>query len=236
MKISQILEVPEHRREPFGEVMALLEEADDIVLTTHVNADGDGAGSEAALAGWLLTRSKDVAIANPTPFPDRFRYMLPEGVELLDPGTALDRRVRNAGLLAVLDTGEPGRIGRVAKHMREDALLVIDHHPTTDASIPGPGVRDPAACATGELIYDLISMAGADVWTDAMIQGLYGAIETDTGSFRYSSVTPRLHRIVADLFQRHAEDLGSAERLRTRGIEGMNQDLRSVERIGTVEV
>lgn len=44
------------------------------------------------------------------------------------------------------------------------------------------------------------------------------------------------HRIVAALFRRHAEELGSAERLRARGIAGMNRDLRSVERYWTDEI
>jgi len=45
-----------------------------------------------------------------------------------------------------------------------------------------------------------------------------------------------VHRIVADLFDRHAEDLACDERLRASGIEGMNADLRSVERYWTEEI
>lgn len=45
-----------------------------------------------------------------------------------------------------------------------------------------------------------------------------------------------VHRAVAGLFQRHAAELGGADRLRTRGIEGMNRDLRSVERYWTDEI
>lgn len=211
--LDEILAVPERRRASLLEVVSLLEQADDVALTTHVNADGDGAGSEAALAGWLLERGKRVAITNPTPFPDRFRYMLPEGVEVLDPGMALDTRVGKAGLLAVLDTGEPGRIGRVAKQLRSDAVLVIDHHPTTPDSIPGPGVRDSTACATGELIYDVIAMGGPVSWNDAMVQGLYGAIESDTGSFRFANTTPRTHAIAADLLQRGLDPEAAYRRL-----------------------
>ena len=208
-----MLAVPEARREPLLQAIARMEAATAIAITTHVNADGDGAGSEAALAGWLLTREKRVAITNPTPFPDRFRYMLPEGVEVLDPGSALDRTVREADLLVVLDTGEPGRIGRVAKHAREDALIVIDHHPVTEDSMPGPGLRDPSACATGELIYDLFALAGAETWNRAMVQGLYGAIETDTGSFRFSNTTPRTHAIAADLLRRGLDPEAAYRRL-----------------------
>jgi len=211
--IDQILAVPAPRRDPFLDVLRRIDEADDIALTTHVNADGDGAGSEAAIAGWLLERGKRVSIVNPTEFPDRFRYLLPDGVEVFDPGQTLDSRAREADLLLVLDTGEPKRIGRVARCLRDDAVAVIDHHPTSDQSIPGPGVRDPSACATGELIYDLFILAGAREWNDSMTGGIYAAIETDTGSFRFSNTTARTHAIAADLIQRGVDPEASYRRL-----------------------
>lgn len=200
--IDDILTVPGPRRDPFLDVIRRIEAADDIALTTHVNADGDGAGSEAALSGWLVGRTSRVSIVNPTPFPDRFEYLLPDGVDVLEPGTALDSRVAEADLLIVLDTGEAGRIGRVARHLKADAVVVIDHHPTSAESIPGPGVRDPSACATGELIYDLFALAGVEAWSRAMVEGVYAAIETDTGSFRFSNTTPRTHAIAAEMLRR----------------------------------
>jgi DNA-binding MarR family transcriptional regulator len=45
-----------------------------------------------------------------------------------------------------------------------------------------------------------------------------------------------VHRIVADLFRRHAEDLNAGDRLRADGIEGMNTDLRMLERYWTEEI
>ena len=200
--ISGVLEIPGERRPGLMQVLDALEGARDVALTTHVNADGDGAGSEAALAAWLLQTGRRVAITNPTPFPDRFAYMLPEGVDVLEPGTALDQRARAADLLVVLDTGEPGRIGRVAKALRDGAVVVVDHHPPSAEGIDAPGVRDPSACATGELVYDLFTLAGVESWTDPMIQGLYAAIETDTGSFRFANTTPRTHAIASELLRR----------------------------------
>ncbi len=200
--MDELLAVPDHRRGPLEELMRRIEEAHDIALTTHVNADGDGAGSEAALAGWLLGRGKAVAIANPTPFPDAYRYMLPAAVDVAELNAGVDSAVRNADLLLVVDTGEPGRIGRVARLVREDAVAVLDHHPPHADGIPGPGLRDPSACATGELVFDLFALAGVESWAESMVQGLYAAIETDTGSFRFSNTTPRTHAIAADLIRR----------------------------------
>ncbi len=45
-----------------------------------------------------------------------------------------------------------------------------------------------------------------------------------------------VHRMVAELFQRHAEELSDEERLRSDGIEGMNGDLRTVERYWAEEI
>ncbi len=45
-----------------------------------------------------------------------------------------------------------------------------------------------------------------------------------------------VHRTVAELFRRHAEELTANERLRPEGIEGMNRDRRSVERYWTEEI
>ncbi len=132
-------------------------------------------------------------------------------MQVLEPGTALDSHVAGAELLVVLDTGEPGRIGRVARHVREDAVVVLDHHPTSKSAIPGPGVRDPSACATGELLFDLFTLAGVERWNRAMVHGVYAAIETDTGSFRFANTTPRTHAIAAALIQ-HGLDPEAAYR------------------------
>jgi len=52
-------------------------------------------------------------------------------------------------------------------------------------------------------------------------------------------LTPRgagVHQAVAELFRRHVEDLTQSDRLRSDGIDGMNQDLRMVERYWTEEI
>ncbi|HUG40736.1 MAG TPA: bifunctional oligoribonuclease/PAP phosphatase NrnA [Longimicrobiales bacterium] len=200
--LGEMLQVPASRRAALLEVLPILDAAGDLALTTHVNADGDGAGSQTALGAWLSGRGKRVAITNPTAYPDRFRYLLPPGVSVVDPGADQDARVAAADLLVVLDTGEPGRIGRVAKGLKEGAAIVLDHHPPSAEGIPGPGVRDASACATGEIVYDLLLLADPGAWDRPVLEGLYAAIETDTGSFRFSNTTPRTHAIAADLLRR----------------------------------
>lgn len=172
-----------------------------VVLTTHVQADGDGTGSQAALAAWLEALGSDVRIVNPTPFPDMFRFLFDEPGLVADAGTvASEAALRAADLLVVLDTAEPKRIGRLARWTKELDVVVIDHHVRGEQVIDGVVLMDPAASATGELIYDLLDVAGVPrPWSRQVREGLYTAIVTDTGSFRFSNTTPRTHAIAGDL-------------------------------------
>ena len=172
------------------------------VLTTHLNADGDGAGSEAALASWMRANGTEAWVINPTPFPDAFRHLFDSEDWIVPAGTARARKIcADADLAVVLDTGEVPRIGRVRDLIRDIPTLVVDHHPPGDYAIGGTSLRDPTACATGELVYDIVS-AGRGPWTDQVALGIYVAILTDTGGFRFTNATPDCHRIAADLIER----------------------------------
>ena len=183
------------------------------VLTTHLNADGDGAGSEAAVASWLRANGTDVWIINPTPFPNSFRFLIERDEWIVPAGSARARDLCDqADLAVVLDTGEVPRIGRVRDLIRDLPTVVVDHHPTGEHAIGGISFRDPDACATGELVYDLI-LAADGPWTDPIPLGIYVAILTDTGSFRFSNSSPGSHRIVADMIERGVEPESVYERI-----------------------
>lgn len=171
-------------------------------MSTHLNADGDGAGSEVALAAWLRDRGAKAWIVNPTPFPDRFGFLMPVSGWALEAGSPEAREAcAYADLAVVLDTGEVPRLGRVKPMIETLPTVVIDHHPPGDRSIEGTKLIDPRASATGELVYDLIAAAGAH-WTPVTDVAIYVAIMTDTGSFRFSNATADCHRIVAELVER----------------------------------
>lgn len=213
--MSNAIPIPPERIEPLTRALHLLQSAQRIVLTTHVHADGDGAGCEAAVAAWLAGHGKSVAIVNPTPYPALFRYLLQDPGCVADPGeTGAAAALRAADLLVVLDTGEPKRIGRVARARRGRPVVVIDHHPPGAGGFEGALVQDPGACATGELIYDLLLLAGEpEPWPRSVVDGLYAAIVTDTGSFRFANTTPRAHAIAGELMRRGVDPEEAYRRL-----------------------
>ncbi len=197
------LHIPPHRTAALDRVIAELEAADHVVLATHVNADGDGTGSQVALAAWLHARDKRVHIVNPTPFPDAFRFLVADEELIVDLSDERAEAVlATCDTLCVLDTGEWQRIGRVGRALSDRRLVIIDHHLPGADPIPGADLRDPAACATGELVYDLVARSGEAGWPRAATVGIYVAILTDTGSFRFSNATPRAHAIAADMIER----------------------------------
>jgi phosphoesterase RecJ-like protein len=195
--------VPEQRRATLAEIAASLAGAQRIALTTHVNADGDGTGSEAAVAAWLQQCGKVVHIVNPTPFPGLYRHLLHDQAIVRDPSHAEAAAVlRAADTVFVLDTSEPRRIGRIAAGIGRAQVLVLDHHVAAEGGIAGLALRDASACATGELVYDLLSVAGLPrPWPAAVREGIYTAIVTDTGSFRFSNTHRRAHEIAGELIE-----------------------------------
>lgn len=226
--------VPGSREASVRRVLDRLRGGRDVVLTTHMNPDGDGIGCQVALHDWLRRQGSSSWLVNPTPFPERFRFLLPDPspvVEAADPEAA--EVCESADLAVVLDTGEVPRLGRVRPMIRDLDTIVIDHHQPGDAPIGGISLRDAGACATGELIYDLVTLAGGP-WTDAVVRGIYVAILTDTGSFRFSNSTPGAHRIAADLIGRgldpeavHRKVYGARSRRSLRLLEAA---------LGTLEV
>lgn len=172
------------------------------VLTTHLNADGDGAGSEAAIASWLRANGTEAWIINPTTFPDPLRFLVEDQDWVVSAGSARAAELcENADLAIVVDTGELPRIGRVQEAISDLQTVVVDHHPPGDVPIGGISLRDPGACATAELVHDVIHAANGP-WNEYVAQGIYVGILTDTGGFRFDNTTADCHEVVAEMLRR----------------------------------
>ncbi|MDE2975044.1 MAG: bifunctional oligoribonuclease/PAP phosphatase NrnA [Gemmatimonadota bacterium] len=189
------------RESELDRVLELLAGAKSVVVTTHANADGDGAGSEVALAAFLRAQGTEAWIVNPTPFPESCAFLLPDpGWVLAAKSEEARRRCRAADLAVVVDTSETPRIGRVKSLVRKLPKVVIDHHPPGGKPIEGVVFRDTAACATGELVFELIERAGGP-WSETVARALYMAVLTDTGGFRFANANPSCFRTAARLVE-----------------------------------
>jgi bifunctional oligoribonuclease and PAP phosphatase NrnA len=172
-----------------------------VALSTHINADGDGCGSEAALARLLAQRGLTAKVVNPTPWPALFEFLL--GDDVADASAKGTKALADVDVLLVLDISDVKRLGVLAETVRKLKVprLVIDHHVPSDDPAGDVIFTDTTACATGELVYDLARVLDLEI-TPAVARSLYTAILTDTGSFRFSNTTPRCLSIAAELLAR----------------------------------
>jgi phosphoesterase RecJ-like protein len=172
-----------------------------VALTTHVNADGDGLGSEVALVHLLRALGADPVIVNPTPTPARYAFLF-EGIPGADRTAEAVKELRRAELIVVVDISDLGRLGMLQETVRERGVPVvcIDHHVSAGTLPAGPRYVDPTASATGELV---VEIAEANGWPIPPLaaRALYVAVLTDTGGFRFSNTRPRTLRVAADLLE-----------------------------------
>ena len=181
--------------EPFIQALQGLE---TVALSTHINADGDGCGSETAFARLLAQMGIAVRIVNPTPWPTLFEFLL--GPDIAERSSKGAQGFKGIDALVVLDINDVRRLGNLADAVRGLSVLklVIDHHVPSDDPAGSVIVADTTACATGELVFDFAKVAGLTI-TPEIGRSIYTAIVTDTGGFRFSNTTPRAHAVAAEL-------------------------------------
>jgi phosphoesterase RecJ-like protein len=186
------------------EVLALIRNHDRFFLTTHLGPDGDAVGSQLALGRFLEKMGKTVTIMNADEVDYNLDWLPGAGeIQVFDGALAQHEALAEAEVAFVLDCNDEERIGKVGSLVRDATAttVLIDHHLEPEHWFDVQFVRDEAA-ATGELVYEIIEALDPDLIDEGIATTLYTAIMTDTGSFRYSSVTPELHRSVADILER----------------------------------
>ena len=185
-------------------VLETLLGAERVVISTHLRPDGDALGSQIALGLFLRKLGKHVTLLNADPPPRNLEWLLDFADVTTFTGALKQlKRVNEADVIAVVDTGAEHRLGALGQTIRDSPAtkLLIDHHPGPETWFDQQ-LLGTTRSATGELIYELITAHDADLIDGPIATALYAAIMTDTGSFRYGSTTARVHEITADLLER----------------------------------
>lgn len=178
-----------------SEAASKIKAANKILITAHVQPDGDAIGSTLATMQMLRSLGKTVQVF----IDDSVRknlHALPHFEEIRRPSA----EKFDADLLLILDTS-PDRIGNVSK-LTDAPILNIDHHVTNK----GDGYElcvDTEAAATCEIIFRLSKELDVDITPD-IATCLYTGIATDTGFFQFSNT--------------RAETLAIASKLITYGV------------------
>lgn len=177
----------------------LLKTAKRAALSTHINPDGDGIGAEICLFHHLVASGIETRIINTEPLPVRYRFLDPQGaVEVFD-ASRHESFLKAADLIFMLDNSAPGRLGPLGPAVRASGAttICIDHHNVIDPFWK-VNIIDEEACATGELVYQIIKALGGQVGL-AGAQAAYVSLVTDTGYFRFSKTSPRSHEAAGEM-------------------------------------
>lgn len=177
----------------------LIARSSSFILTSHLRADCDAIGSEAALALVLESLGKRVTIVNGDAPPPHIRFMDPDGRVRVVGQTAPVETLRGYDALIVVDTSAWGQLGAMGEVVRGfmGAKAVIDHHVSED-DFGALVLKDSTAEATGRLILELAEFLRVPL-TQAIAEPLFAAIATDTGWFRFPSVTEKTFTALAKL-------------------------------------
>ncbi len=174
-------------------VAQILKSEDSFLIVSHKNPDGDAIGSSLALYSVLKELGKEVYVENPTK-PAYTYDFLPDydAIELIT-------NSRDVKVVIAVDSAEMHRCGLKDEYVKDKLLINIDHHKTN----PGFGdinIIEPDAAAVGCIIWDILKEGGLPI-SKRTAEYLYLSILTDTGSFRYSSTSPKTFAIASELLK-----------------------------------
>ncbi|QDT02517.1 NanoRNase/pAp phosphatase [Rubripirellula lacrimiformis] len=171
---------------------------ESFVLVSHIRPDCDALGSELGMAEVLRTIGKTVRIINAHRTPPALQFLDPaEGIEVL--GDHVEAEDISCDCIMILDTSAWAQLGDMGDVIRAASCdkIVLDHHVGED-DLGATMYKDYQAEATGHLVVQAADALGVPV-TRTMGMPLFAAIATDTGWFRFPSVSSETFRVIARL-------------------------------------
>ena len=207
----------------------LLSVKQNIVITTHVNPDGDAIGSSLALYNFLLKYNHEVSVILPNEYPDFLAWMKGKDKMIIYSKSKKQANslINKSSVIFCLDFNNLSRINGLGETINNSKSIkvLIDHH-LDPVNFYDFAIHNDKACATAELVYDFIENMNIKFLDKDISECLYAGILTDTGSFKFSSTSSKVHRIVANLIEKGANvskvneliyDTNSLDRLRLIG-------------------
>jgi phosphoesterase RecJ-like protein len=227
----------EDKSNVFKRVVEIISKSENIVITSHQSPDGDSLGSSLGLSKFIHKQKKNVIICHPDKAPYFFNWITADTDIILfkENSQKVKEIISKADLIFSLDYNSYDRLGsefgELVSHSSAEKI-VIDHHQNPQI-LSEVSIIDTSIASTSELIFELIYQSGNLFHLDEEIaKFLYLGIMTDTGSFRFPSVSYRTHEILSELLRTgfsHSEiheriyDSNTLERLKLKSFAIVNK-------------
>lgn len=182
----------------------IVESAESFVLTSHMRPDCDAIGSELGMAFALRSLGKTAQIINGDTTPAHISFIDP-GKHALTLGRDISPDAIKCDVLIVVDTSAWSQLGPMAEITRNISAkkVVIDHHVGQD-DLGATVFKDTSSESTGRLVLNAIDALGVPLSTQ-IANPLFAAMATDTGWFRFPSVSSQTLEAAARLVAAGAE-------------------------------
>lgn len=189
----------------FRQVIEVLEQSSDVVITTHIRPDGDACGCLRGLMDILTSMGKQVRPLLLSPPASWYAAMFEQKIPVLSNDITQAQLMEGffdaCDLIVIVDTDSrvqlPGFAEWLDKSSSGKKVLVIDHHVTGDG-LGDLALVDTEAAATGEILFDLFKAAGWTI-TEPVAEAIFIALSTDTGWFRFGNADSRIFHTAAEL-------------------------------------
>jgi phosphoesterase RecJ-like protein len=178
-------------------ILKFLEQKDNFLITSHINADGDAYASMLALAYFFDNLKKDYKIIIDDEKLE-IKYEFLWGFNKIIPFSNNMDFIFEAAV--VLDVPSIKRIGRPAQFLPSaDNCVIIDHHPEEDIFAKYRYI-DTNASSTSRLVYYLLSLSPLKM-KDELANLIFSGIMYDTGRFSFSNTTQEDFFVASELLK-----------------------------------
>lgn len=180
-----------------NQTLQAINSAEQVLIITHVNPDGDAVGSSLGLKLGLEALGKSVQLVCHDQIPTPFLFL--PSVESFKQ----DFLLGDFDLVIIVDCGDIRRTG-FGDRLKDFAaiknkVINIDHHRKNDLhKIAAINFVDFSASSTSEIIFSLFKALKIKITANiatCLLTGIY----SDTGGFRHSNTTPKVLRICSSL-------------------------------------
>jgi phosphoesterase RecJ-like protein len=183
------------------EAATLVKQSKNPVITTHEMPDGDAIGAEVGLAEGLRSIGLDPIVLNSHPLTPSNEFLsLDDEPMVFDPQQHTEL-LEAADLFIMVDANFWDRAGSVGQAMAalNKPSLCIDHHfpPAECATVNCASI---AASSASELVFYFCEHMGLKR-TERSREAIYTGLLFDTGNFRFSNTSHRVHEIAATLIE-----------------------------------
>jgi len=188
------------RKHNWKQIIQEIKRSTNILITTHINPDGEGLGSEAAFYRYLKKMDKNPIILNSSAFLKEYAFLNEDEIFSQYDKVKHKKLLRGIDLIIILDVSSMSRLGKIYHDLDplDVNMICIDHHPN-HGNFFNISVIDETVSATACLIYELIKEISSELMDVKIAEALYTGVMTDTGSFRYENTTPHAMEIAIEM-------------------------------------